>query len=303
MVRWQPKRCDLSVKALIFGASGQDGFYLRQILELRGVEVTGVSRSSNEYPTDVRQLKQVNGLIRSLGPDLIFHLAANSTTRHSALFENHETISTGALNVLESAWEHARSAKIFITGSGVQFLNRGEAISEADEFEARSPYAVARIQSTFAARYYRQLGLKTYVGFLFHHESPLRKPSHVSKMVAQAVRRIKSGQKQILSIGNLAVEKEWTFAGDVAEGILQLLSQDSVFEAAIGSGETHSIEEWVERCFALAGLRWNDYVQPVEGFIPEYMRLQSNPTTIKNLGWQPKVGFDELAQMMVSVSN
>jgi GDPmannose 4,6-dehydratase len=242
----------------------------------------------------------VEQLIKKYLPTYVFHVAAYSTTRHDALFENHETISTGTLNILEAVKIHSPETKVFITGSGLQFENRGNPITENDKFEANSPYSVARIQSVYAARYYRSLGLRVYIGYLFHHESPLRKSSHVSKMIALAVQSIANGSNEIIELGDISVKKEWTFAGDVAKGILTLIEQDDVFEAVIGSGVSYSIENWLEQCFNLISKDWRSYVKLHKGFTPEYKRLVSNPETINALGWFPTIELPELAKIMMN---
>jgi GDPmannose 4,6-dehydratase len=287
------------MKALVFGAGGQDGHYLDALLRQEGIEAVGVSRSGPWRRGDVAKRADVDDAIRALRPDYVFHLAARSTTHHEAGFENHETISTGTLNVLESAYRHAPDARVFITGSGVQFHNTGEPIDEASPFEASSPYAVARIQSVYAARYYRTLGLRTFVGYLFHHESPLRKPSHMSMRIALAAQRIARDGHGRLEIGDTSVVKEWTFAGDVVQAMLSLVRQDKVSEVVIGSGEGHSIAEWLERCFALADLSWRDHVDLVPGFAVEYGRLVSRPDKLRALGWSPAVSFAALAEMLM----
>jgi len=287
------------MRALVFGANGQDGHYLDALLRAEGVEVTGISRSGPWRRGDVSRRSDVEDAMRTLRPDLVFHLAARSTTHHDAGLENHETIATGTLNVLESAHRHVPEARVFIAGSGVQFENSGEPVDETTPFEASSLYSVARIQSVYAARYYRSLGLKTYVGYFFHHESPLRKPSHMSKRVALAARRIAREGGGRLEVGNASVVKEWTFAGDVARAVLRLVQQDDVSEVVIGSGEGHSIEEWLERCFSIAGLAWRDHVDQVPGFAVEYARLISRPTRLRALGWSPTVSFGALAEMMM----
>jgi GDPmannose 4,6-dehydratase len=288
------------MKAVVFGSNGQDGTYLVELLRSKGIETVGVSRSGAWHPGDVARVPDVEAVLRDVRPDYIFHLAASSTTRHDALFENHETISTGTLNVLECARKHCPGARVFITGSGVQFHNSGKPIDEATPFEATSPYAVARIQSVFAARYYRSLGMRTYVGYLFHHESPRRKPTHLSRMIATAAQRIASGTRHELSLGDISVVKEWTFAGDTMRAILCLVEQDRVFEAVIGSGEGHSVQEWLDCCFALVGLSWQDHVQIKECFQAEYKYLLSRPTRIMSLGWRPEVDFAALAEMMMA---
>jgi GDPmannose 4,6-dehydratase len=288
------------VRALIFGISGQDGHYLSEICRANGIEPIGVSRSSPNRPGDISDYAQVESLIRAHMPSYVFHLAANSTTRHSALFENHATIVMGTLNVLEVVRLHCPTAKVFITGSGVQFVNQGAPIFEHDEFQAGSAYALARIQSVYAARYFRSLGVQTYVGYLFHHESPLRKENHVSQMIVRAVQRIANGSDEILQIGDPSVEKEWTFAGDIAAAILALVQQDQITEATIGSGITYTIEDWLRVCFASIGRKWQDHVEVRRNFTPEYRRLVSDPTTVHSLGWQPRVEFEALARLMLT---
>ncbi len=283
--------------ALIFGASGQDGYYLARRCADAGITPVGVARSAGGdwLAGDVRRREQVEALVREHRPGYIFHLAANSTTRHDALFENHETISTGALNVLEAARTLAPDARVFLAGSGLQFENAGRPIAETDPFAAGSPYAVARIQSVYAARYYRTLGVKVFVGYLFHHDSPRRGARHVSQLIAQAARR-----GETLEWGDVTVRKEWAFAGDIAAGMLALVGQDDVWEACIGTGEAYSIEEWLETCFRLVGRDWREHVRLKEGFRAEYPLLVSDPSTIRALEWRPEVDFAALAAMMMA---
>ena len=287
------------MNAIIFGANGQDGFYLNELCKAKGIKSIGLSRSGDWIHADVSNYEQVEQLIKEYKPTYVFHLAAKSTTRHDALFENHAAISTGTLNILEAAYKHSPNSKVFITGSGVQFYNDGNPISEDTPFEASSTYAIARIQSVYAARYYRSLGIKAYVGYLFHHESPLRKPSHVSQKVVLAAKRIAEGSDEKLQMGDISVEKEWTFAGDVAQGIMTLVEQENVFEAVIGSGKTYLIKDWIEVCFSLLGLDWTRYVEQTENFQTEYKRLVSNPALMHSLHWQPNIDLQQLAAMMI----
>ena len=289
------------MKALIFGANGQDGYYLHELCKIKGIDPVGVARSGNGLLGNVADYGQVEQLIKQYLPVYVFHLAANSTTRHDALFENHETISTGTLNILEAVKKHSPTSKVFITGSGLQFKNIGNPISEHDEFEANSAYSVARIHSVYAARYYRSIGIRAYVGYLFHHESPHRKASHVSKMIALAAQRIAAGSDEVLEIGDIAVRKEWTYARDVMQGVMTLLNQDEVFEATVGSGLAYSIEDWLEQCFTLTGRDWHDHVRLRPGYVSEYKQLVSNPETINTLGWHPATTFADLASKMMLV--
>ena len=284
---------------LIFGANGQDGYYLADLYRRQGCEVLGVSRTGEWLRGDVASYACVEELVRNRKPDVIFHLAATSSTSHEALFENHKTIGTGALNILEAVYRWQRGCKVFLAGSGLQFVNTGEPIHESDSFDASSAYSVERIHAAYLARYFRALGLRVYTGYLFHHESPRRRPTHVSQKIVQAVRRIAAGSDEKLELGDISVEKEWAFAGDIAEGMAVLVGQDQVFEAVIGTGKTHSIQDWLTICFASVGTDWTPHVILRDGFSAEYRRLLSNPATVYSLGWRPKVDFAGLAELML----
>ncbi|HYE72328.1 MAG TPA: GDP-mannose 4,6-dehydratase, partial [Blastocatellia bacterium] len=221
---------------LITGASGQDGHYLTKLCQEQGAKVIGVGRTGPDLRFDVTDFSAVEDLIRAIRPTFVFHLAADSTLSHEALFSNHAAISTGAVNVLEACWRHCRGARVFFPGSAMQFANTGKPIDEDTPFESKSPYAAARIYLTYLARYFRSLGLYCYVGYLFHHDSPLRSHRHLSQKVARAVAQIAAGSGEQLTVGNLSIDKEWTFAGDTVRAIWMLVNQDMIYEAVIGSG-------------------------------------------------------------------
>ncbi|MCW3111973.1 MAG: NAD-dependent epimerase/dehydratase family protein [Segetibacter sp.] len=284
--------------AIIFGANGQDGYYLKNLLEQEGCSVIGISRSAGFF-IDITKYQDVSDLIKNKTPDYIFHLAANSTTRHDALFENHATISTGTLNILEAVKNFSPSTRVFISGSGLQFKNGNKPIKETDEFEARDAYSVSRIHSVYAARYYRSFGLKVYVGYFFNHDSPGRTERHMAKKITAAAKRIAEGSLEKLEIGDISVIKEWTYAGDVVKGIWTLINQDDVLEANIASGRGYSIEQWLEVCFTFIGKDWRQYVLLKNDFKAEYSQLVADPSLIFSLGWKPEVSFKQLAEMMM----
>lgn len=288
------------MRAIIFGAKGQDGQYLSRLLDQMSVEWVGISRTTGTSGTNLASYEEVSDLVNKYRPDYIFHFAANSTTHHSAWKENHEAISTGTLNILEAVREFSVSTRVFVTGSGLQFQNNNRPIKETDPFEAKSIYAVARIHSVYAARYYRRLGVRAYVGYLFNHDSPLRTRDHINKKVVDAAKRIADGSQEKLVVGDLLVKKEFGFAGDIVGAIWKLVNQDNVWEASIGTGKAYTIENWVDYCFSLRGLNWKDHVEPTEGFIRQYDVLVSDPSTILSLGWRPEVSIEELAKMMMS---
>jgi GDPmannose 4,6-dehydratase len=287
------------VTAIIFGIGGQDGYYLSQLLTNKKVNVIGISRQPSSGSIHISSFSEVAGLISQYKPAFIFHLAANSTTRHDALFENHETISSGTLNILEAVKNFSPQTKVFISGSGLQFKNEGKPIKETDPFEARDAYSVSRLQSTYAARYFRTLGIKAYVGYFFNHDSPMRTERHMTKRIAEAAKRIAIGANERLEIGDIDVVKEYSYAGDIVKGIWTLVNQDKISEANISSGKGYSIKEWLIECFSTVDKNWEDFVDMKNDFVPEYRKLVSDPSWIFSLGWKPEITFHQLAKIMM----
>ncbi len=284
------------MNAIIFGANGQDGFYLSQLLEASNFTVHKAGRNNSPGLLDYKGLCD---FFAAAKPVYIFHLAANSTTNHQALFENHDTISTGTINILEAVKNFSPASKVFISGSGLQFVNNNQPIKETDAFEARDAYSVSRIHSVYAARYYRRLGVKSYVGYFFNHDSPLRSERHMAKKISTFARMIADGSDKKLEIGDINTVKEWTFAGDIVKGIFTLVQQDEVYEANISSGLGYSIKDWLDECFKITGKNWEQHVILRNDFVAEYRSLVSDPSLIFSLGWKPETTFEQLAQMMV----
>ncbi|RYE31524.1 MAG: NAD-dependent epimerase/dehydratase family protein, partial [Sphingobacteriales bacterium] len=210
------------------------------------------------------------------------------------------TIATGSVNILEAVKRHSPRSKVFLSGSGLQFKNVGKPINERDELDANSAYSMARIQSLYAARYFRTLGVKAYFGSFFNHDSPRRGQRHVTQMIASAVKRIEQGSNEKIEIGNFDVRKEWGFSGDIVRGIWTFVNQDEVFECVIGTGKDYSIKDWLQVCFGLINAKWEDYVVQNHSFIPDYYVLVSDPGTLRALGWVPEVDFNGLAKIMLS---
>ena len=287
------------MKALIFGANGQDGYYLSESCRKRGIEVIGMSRSGPWIHGDVSSSEIVEQLIRHHQPAIIFHLAAVSTTNHDAIYENNASIGIGTINVLESVKRWSPGSKVFIPGSGLQFVNRGKPISETDPFAHSSAYVAVRNYSVYVARYFRSIGIQAYVGYLFHHESPLRQERHVCQKIVSAAHRIAKGSKETIELGDISVRKELTYAGDIAEGIMTLIEQDEVFEVVIGSGQSYSIEDWLDECFELVNKEWKHYVVKRGNFKSDFPVLVSNPATINSLGWHASTPKSELAKLMI----
>jgi GDPmannose 4,6-dehydratase len=292
-------------KAIIFGANGQDGHYLSELCDRQGCDVTRVSRSKHAGTGYVRGDVAIQGevwwLIDQLRPDLIFHLAANSTTDANALPENHRTIGDGTLNILRTVHQVSPQTKVFLAGSCLQLLNDGRPMSEENQLVAGSGYAAVRNYSMFLGRYYRSLGLKVYFGFLFHHESPFRKDRHVSRIIAGAARKAAAGDAVMLEMDDLQACREWTFAGDTVEAIWKLVNQERVFEACIGTGHPRTVAEFAHACFDAVGLNWTDHVTERPDMVNgrRAKQISANPGLIRSIGWQPRTRIQDLAEMMV----
>lgn len=287
------------MNAVIFGSSGQDGYYLRQLLSSQGLQVTGVSRSGGDVQMSVANTKGVSELFQQLQPAYIFHLASVSSTSHQYLWENHESIATGTLALLEAVEHNCKDARVLVVGSGLQFRRCNNAIGEDEPLDHSSPYVLSRNYSLFATRYYRDRGLKTFFAYLFNHDSPRRGSNHLNMKVAEHAVRAAHGDSAKLGIGDLAAVKEFAYAGDITEALWALINQDKVTECVVGSGVGHSVQEWVECCYGYVGLDWRDHIFKDSNYVTPYTRLVSSPKTIMSLGWRPKVDISELCRLMM----
>ncbi len=288
------------MKAVILGAAGQDGPYLETLLRRQGCAVITTARHAPHVILDVQNREAVFQLVREHKPDYLFQLAAASATRHELLFDHHNTIAGGALHVLEAIYRHAPHCKVFLPGSGLQFQNTGKPIGEQDPFEARDAYSLARIAAVHAARYYRSLGVKAYVGYFFNHDSPRRGGAHLNRRIINDIRAIREGKQNTLEIGDPTIKKEFGLAAEIMEATWTLVQQDIVYEAVLGTGLAHSIQEWIDACLKLAGLPADSakYIRTVPGFQRPYEVLVSNPATINRLGWKVRTSLSELAALM-----
>lgn len=286
-------------KALIFGSGGQDGYYLNNLLLKNGLEVITSSRKSGKCIGTVTDYLFAERIIKHYKPDFVFNFAAISNTSHDYLFDNHETITVGTLNILEAVFKHAPHCKVFLSGSGLQFENNGNPIIESDPFEARDVYSIARIHTVYAGRYYRRKGVQVYIGYFFNHDSYLRSEKHINQRIVIAAKEAAIKQLDYIEIGDISVRKEFSFAGDIMEALWLFINNNEVFELVIGSGKAYSIEYWLDLCFSYFDLNWVDYVRINPDFVSDHKTLVSNPKTIRSLGWAPKLSIEELAVNMI----
>lgn len=285
--------------AIIFGASGQDGNFLNEILTNQKVTTYLVSRNQSPIKGDVSNYDFVSKLIKNIKPDYIFHFAATSNVSHQFIFENHSSISLGTLNILESVITHSKESKVFIAGSAEQFENNGEPINESSSFKANSSYSAERIYSTYISRYYREkYNILVYVGYFFHHDSPLRSANHLNQKILNFVKDLSINSNLKFQIGDYNIEKEFNYSGDFMEAVWILVNQNRIFEVVIGSGKPYAISNWLDLAFAKRNLKWKDWIEVDKEYQKPYERLFSDPSLMKSLGWEPKINIDKLLDLM-----
>ena len=287
------------MNAIIFGATGQDGRYLTEILAHAGLAVTGVARHGGDVPLDVSDVPGVRQLIRRLHPSYIFHLAATSNIRYEDLWANHASISTGTLAILDAVKQECPGARVLLAGSAHQFINRGEPLNENAELDYSDPYTVARHHSLFAGRYFRKLGLKIYFAYLFHHDSPYRSNHHLTMKIAEAAARSAQGSADKLTLGDIDAQKEFNFAGDTVDALWRIINQEAHFEYVVGSGVSYSIRNWVELCYSHVGLDWRQHVHINDRFSSTYRRIVSDPQLLQGLGWKPRTDLSSMCEIIM----
>ncbi len=321
----------LTRRALITGITGQDGSYLAEHLLTQGYEVWGLVRGqSNPRVRGVRQLlgdiRLVRGdlldqgsliaAVEKVQPDEVYNLAAISYVPMSwqQAELTGEVSGLGVLRVLEairvcsgiSASRTPRGGQIrFYQASSSEMFGqvRESPQTEQTPFHPRSPYGVAKAYGHHLTQNYREsYGMFAVSGILFNHESPRRGAEFVSRKVSLGVAKIKLGLERQLRLGTLWSRRDWGFAGDYVRAMRLMLVQDAPEDYVVGTGVTHSVEELVERAFAVAGLDWHDHVMVDSAFVrpAEVDQLCADPAKAAGrLGWEPQVGFDELITMMV----
>jgi GDPmannose 4,6-dehydratase len=315
-------------KALITGITGQDGSYLAEFLLCKGYEIHGLIRRASTFNTDridhlykdfhdpearvylhygdLSVSGQLTDLLQTIRPDEIYHLGAQSHVRVSFDMPEYtgDVTGLGTIRLLEAIRKTKIDARFYQASSSEMFGAAPPPQSEATPFQPQSPYAAAKVYAYYVVRNYRD-AYKLFAanGILFNHESPRRGETFVTRKITRAAARIKLGLQEKLYLGNLEAKRDWGFAGDYVEAMWLMLQQDRPDDYVIATGETHSVREFAEKVFSKLGL---DYERHVE-IDPRYFR----PTEVdcllgdalkarKALGWRPKVGFDQLIDMMIA---
>ena len=308
-------------KALITGITGQDGSYLAELLLAKGYEVHGmVRRSSEEKFERIAHLKDqvtlhqgdlldqfsLAALIEKVEPVEIYNLAAQSfvPTSWSQPVLTGEFTALGVTKMLEAV-RHTNPKTRFYQASSSEMFGRVLEVpqKETTPFYPRSPYGVAKAYGHFITVNYREsFNLYAVSGILFNHESPRRGLEFITRKVSYNAALIKLGLKKKLGVGNLDAKRDWGFAGDYVDAMWRMLQQDTPDDYVVATNETHTVRELIQIAFARVGLDWEKYVEidpafvrpaEVELLIGDYDKAK------KKLGWEPKVRFKELIEMMV----
>lgn len=308
-------------KALITGITGQDGSYLAQFLLEKNYEVYGLTRRTstlnydrikdivdkiNLIPGDLMDQHSLTYAMRQIKPDEIYNLAAQSfvPTSWNQPVLTGEFTALGVTRVLEALRIACPRAKFYQASSSEMF---GRVVqspqSEDTPFYPRSPYGVAKVYGHWITVNYREsYNLFAVSGILFNHESPRRGLEFVTRKISHAVARIKLKKQEKLKLGNLKSKRDWGWAPDYVEAMWMMLQQDAPHDFVIGTGQTHSPQEFAQLAFSCVGLNWKDYVEIDKSLIRpaevDYLRADSSKAK-KILGWKPKVSFEKLVEKMV----
>ncbi len=307
--------------ALITGITGQDGSYLADFLLTKGYRVAGmVRRSSTENFERIEHLRgkveicqadlldqlSLINLLRQVRPREVYNLAAQSfvPTSWEQPVLTGEFTALGVTRLLEAVRLVDREIRFYQASSSETFGKIQERPqSERTPFYPRSPYGVAKVYGHWITVNYREsYGIFACSGILFNHTSPRRGKEFVTRKVTDGVARIKAGLVQHIPLGNLESRRDWGFAGDYVEAMWLMLQQATPDDYVIATGETHSVQELCEIAFARAGLNWRDHVirDPKLVRPAEVDLLQGDASKAKRvLGWQPRVSFRQLIEMMV----
>src|SRR5437868_3037088 len=315
-------------KALITGITGQDGSYLADLLLENGYEVHGIIRRASTFNTsridhlyadphingvrmflhygDLADSVNLVKLLYDLKPDEIYHLGAQSHVRVSFDIPEYtsDVTGVGTIRILEAIRETGIRSKFYQASSSEMFGKVQQVPqTETTPFWPRSPYGVAKLFSYWATVNYREsYSLHASNGILFNHESPRRGETFVTRKISRAVARIKHGLDSALYLGNLDAQRDWGYAPEYVEGMWLMLQQDKPDDYLLATNETHTVREFVQHAFAHADLDWKQYVKHDDRYErpAEVDLLIGDPAKAKKqLGWEPKVRFQELVKIMV----
>jgi len=308
-------------RALITGITGQDGSYLAELLLDKGYEVFGLVRRASTPSTEridhiLDRLTLLTGemtdqaslldAMETSKADEVYNLAAQSFVGDSwtVATSTGDVDGIGVTRILEAVRRGNPEARFYQAATSEMYGKVHEVPqSETTPFHPRSPYGVAKVYGFFITQNYREsYGMHASNGILFNHESPRRGLEFVTRKITDHVARIKMGKATELRLGNLDAQRDWGFAGDFVEGMWRILQAEAPDDYVLATGETHTVREFCEIAFSHVGLNYRDFVVTDPRFVrpAEVELLLGDPAKAKaELGWEPKVTFTGLVEMMV----
>lgn len=313
--------------AFITGVTGQDGSYLAELLIAKGYLVHATIRRASMFNTrridhiyqdphdadarlflhysDLSSAEWLSDVMYQIQPDEIYHLAAQSHVKVSFDLPEYtaDITGTGTARILEAIRRSGVKTRFYQASSSEMFGAAPPPQDETTPFCPRSPYAAAKVYAYWMARMYREgYGVYACNGILFNHESPRRGETFVTRKVTRGLALILAGRQKKLYMGNLKSKRDWGYAPEYVEAMWRILQQDDPDDYVIGTGETHTVEEFVAEAFAYVGRDWRDYVE----IDPKYFRPLEVDALLANaekartkLDWTPKVTFKDLVRIMV----
>ena len=314
-------------RAVITGITGQDGSYLAELLLSKGYEVHGIIRRASTFNTvridhiyqdpnlpgarlflhhgDLSSSEWILHLIYSLAPDELYHLAAQSHVKVSFDIPEYtgDITGLGTMRLLEAIRCSGAKTRFYQASSSEMFGCAPPPQSETTLFQPRSPYAAAKLYAHWMTTIYREgHGLYAADGILFNHESPRRGETFVTRKITRAVAAILAGEEDTLYLGNLDARRDWGYAPEYVEAMWRMLQQDTPDDFVIGTGETHSVREFVEEAFGYAGLDWKKHVKISERYLRPLevdVLIADTRKARAKLEWEPQIGFRDLVAIMV----
>jgi len=306
-----------SPSALIFGVTGQDGYYLSKFLFQKGYTVYGATRGTKPSRLSGNMSPLSNGvqlhsygsstvdefltLIEKLNPSEIYYLAGQTSVGASfnVPIETFASIQAATLNLLEAIRLTRSNIRLYNAGSSEAFGNTSlDGATEETSFRPKSPYAVAKAAAAWTVRCYRDsYHLFASTGLLFNHESPRRGSQFVTGKILATARSIAQGDATTLELGDLSIVRDWGWAEEYVEAMWLMLQQPEPDDYVIATGKGHSLEQLVQKIFAGFGLEWSRYVRINKDlFRPNELRLSvGNPSKARRiLGWSAQTSLDDI---------
>ena len=316
-------------RAIVTGITGQDGSYLAELLLSKGYEVHGFVRRSSTitrsrlqglhggperdpsrlqlHYADLLDLNSLMSLVERIRPDEVYNLAVQSHVRISFDMPEYtlEVTGMGVFRMLEAVRRAHPSARFYQAGTSEMFGKATQVLQDEDTpFHPRSPYGIAKVLAHHTAVHYREAyGMFVANGILFNHESPRRGENFVTRKIAISAARIAAGLDRELTLGNLSAKRDWGYAPEYVVAMWSMLQHSDPDDFVVATGETHSVQEFVEAAFEVVGLDWREHVKYDERYDrpTEVDVLCGNATKARmKLGWTPATTFPSLVKLMVT---